>query len=123
MEIDTGRKKGIAFIKDPDSYWIEIFDPAKTGLVRVVMCRKPTVKGGDGTLKEYHSEYCQKCIAYIPPEREPIRVGALCWFRPPNASVSHYRYQEFGMQKKPHEPNASPKSCVPHHALGITRAK
>lgn len=25
---DDGRMKGLAFIKDPDNYWIEIFNPA-----------------------------------------------------------------------------------------------
>ncbi|KAF9596363.1 hypothetical protein IFM89_009711 [Coptis chinensis] len=30
---DDGKMKGIAFIKDPDGYWIEIFDLKKIGTV------------------------------------------------------------------------------------------
>lgn len=26
-KLDEGRTKGLAFIKDPDGYWIEIFNP------------------------------------------------------------------------------------------------
>lgn len=26
---DEGRMKGLAFVKDPDGYWIEIFNPCK----------------------------------------------------------------------------------------------
>jgi lactoylglutathione lyase len=28
---DDGKMKGLAFVKDPDGYWIEILNPAASG--------------------------------------------------------------------------------------------
>jgi lactoylglutathione lyase len=33
VELDAGKMKGIAFIKDPDGYWIEIFDLKTIGTI------------------------------------------------------------------------------------------
>ena len=39
------------------------------------------------------------CSFYIPPEHEPIRVGAVRWFRPPTQRFSHWEHQHVGIQK------------------------
>lgn len=36
LELGAGKMKGIAFIKDPDGYWIEIFDLKTIGNIAVV---------------------------------------------------------------------------------------
>lgn len=37
-EITAGRMKGLAFIKDPDGYWIEIFDADS---MSKLLCEQP----------------------------------------------------------------------------------
>lgn len=36
VELGAGKMKGIAFLKDPDGYWIEIFDLKTIGNIAVV---------------------------------------------------------------------------------------